>query len=224
MGFVMRGEGILTSAEEGRSTVYVSAQVVGRREFVSIDLTTLNTSRNKIYLFLPTPTMSRRPDIHHLRLAVKLAEEALLAGDDPFGSVLVDDATGRVLAQDRNRTKTGRDGDGVPDATLHPEIELARWAERHLSPAARAATTVYTSGEHCPMCAAAHAHCGLGRIVYVSSSAQYRAWREEFGAPAGRVAALAIGDVVPGLVVEGPVEGLDEEVKALQRRRLTEGK
>ena len=87
--------------------------------------------------------MAERPDIQHLRLAVKLAEEALLAGDDPFGSVLVD-GDGRVLHQDRNRTKTGRDGDMRADATLHPEIELARWAQLNLGPEERAKTTVYS--------------------------------------------------------------------------------
>ncbi|KAH7362358.1 CMP/dCMP deaminase [Plectosphaerella cucumerina] len=162
--------------------------------------------------------MSSRPDIHHLRLSVKLAEEALLAGDDPFGSVLVDDATGAVLHQDRNRVTTGA------DATYHPEIELARWAQKNLSPEARRATTVYTSGEHCAMCTMAHAYCGLGRIIFVSSSEQYRAWRAEFGAPAARVAPLGIKDVAPDIVVEGPISGLDEEVKELQRRRLTGGK
>ena len=33
-----------------------------------------------------------------------------------------------------------------------------------------AACTVYTSGEHCPMCSAAHAWVGLGRIVYAVSA------------------------------------------------------
>src|SRR5699024_12203067 len=44
--------------------------------------------------------------------------------------------------------------------TMHPEFELARWAANNMSPEARAQATVYTSGEHCPMCAAAHAWVG----------------------------------------------------------------
>ena len=66
--------------------------------------------------------------------------------------------------EDRNRVKDG-------DATRHPEFAIARWAVDNLTPAERAAATVYTSGEHCPMCAAAHAWVGLGRIVYATSSA-----------------------------------------------------
>ena len=102
-------------------------------------------------------------DLPHLRRCVELAAEAVDAGDHPFGSVLVA-ADGRVLAEDRNRENT------MADATRHPEFELARWAAANMTAADRAAATVFTSGEHCPMCAAAHAWVGLGRIVYVSSS------------------------------------------------------
>jgi tRNA(Arg) A34 adenosine deaminase TadA len=77
---------------------------------------------------------------------------------------------------------------------------------------------VFTSGEHCPMCSAAHAWVGLGRIVYVSSSAQLIAWLAELGVPPSPVIPLAINQVAPGLVVQGPVPGLDEQVRELHRR------
>src|SRR5690606_24906375 len=97
-------------------------------------------------------------DLAHLTRCGELASEALDAGDEPFGSLLVD-GSGRVLFEDRNRVKDG-------DHTRHPEFEIARWAAKNLSSAERASATVYTSGEHCPMCAAAHGWVGLGRIVY----------------------------------------------------------
>ena len=100
--------------------------------------------------------------------AVELAEAALACGDEPFGSVLVA-AGGEVLFEDHNHVAGG-------DHTQHPEFAIARWAAQHLSPADRAAATVYTSGEHCPMCSAAHGCVGLGRIVYASSSAQLSEW------------------------------------------------
>jgi tRNA(Arg) A34 adenosine deaminase TadA len=78
------------------------------------------------------------------RRRVELAAEALAAGDEPFGSVLV-----------------GENG-AVP-------------AEDH---------TWVASGEPCPMCAAAHAWVGLGRIVYVASSDQLSAWLRELCVPA----------------------------------------
>jgi tRNA(Arg) A34 adenosine deaminase TadA len=68
------------------------------------------------------------------------------------------------------------------------------------------------------MCAAAHAWVGLGRIVYVSSSEQLITWRAELGMPASPVLPLTINQVAPGLVVQGPVPGLDEEVHDLHRR------
>ena len=78
--------------------------------------------------------------------------------------------------------------------------------------------TVYTSGEHCPMCAAAHGWVGLGRIVYAVSAAQLDSWLHDWGIPPAPVRALPIRDVAPGVVVEGPVPALEAEVRALHRR------
>ncbi|MGW7404781.1 nucleoside deaminase [Streptomyces sp. NPDC054833] len=149
-------------------------------------------------------------ELPFVRRCVELAAEALAAGDEPFGSVLVS-ADGDVLAEDHNRVASG-------DRTRHPEFELARWAAEHLTPAERASATVYTSGEHCPMCAAAHAWVGLGRIVYVTSSEQLTFWLAELAVPAPPVRALPIREVAPGVLVEGPVPELVEDVRALHRR------
>ena len=150
-------------------------------------------------------------DLPHLRRCVELAAEAVEAGDFPFGSVLAA-ADGTVLAEERNREVT------AGDATRHPEFELARWAAANMTPPERAAATVYTSGEHCPMCAAAHGWVGLGRIVYVTSTEQAGAWLAELGVSTGPVLPLAIQDVVPGVEVAGPVPGLAEQVRDLHRR------
>jgi tRNA(Arg) A34 adenosine deaminase TadA len=152
-------------------------------------------------------------DLIHLRRCVELAEEALDAGDEPFGSVLVD-GSGQALAEDRNRTADG-------DQTRHPELELARWAAAHLSGADRAGATVYTSGEHCPMCAAAHAWVGLGRIVYAVSTAQLVELRQALGLAPSPVTPLPVPQVAPGVVVEGPADELVDDVLALHRRAAT---
>ncbi len=152
----------------------------------------------------------KEAELSYLRRCVELAAEALEAGDDPFGSVLVS-GDGTVLAEDRNRTAAG-------DRTRHPEFELARWAAERMTPAERAAATVYTSGEHCPMCAAAHAWVGLGRIVYAASSAQLTGWLDEFGVPAPPVRPLPVEEVAPGVQVAGPAPELTEEIKELHRR------
>jgi tRNA(Arg) A34 adenosine deaminase TadA len=150
-------------------------------------------------------------DLVHLRRCVALAAEALEAGDDPFGSVLVD-ANGNVLAEARNRESSSA------DPTAHPELALAQWAAKHLPPGARTAVTVYTSGEHCPMCAAAHAWVGLGRIVFAASSAQLADWRSGWGLQASPVAVLAVTVVAPGIPVAGPVTPLDQEMRMLHER------
>ncbi|CAM5650912.1 MULTISPECIES: nucleoside deaminase [Streptomyces] len=154
--------------------------------------------------------MVRDSELRYLRRCVELATEALDAGDEPFGSVLVA-GDGTVLAEDRNRVADG-------DRTRHPELELARWSAAHLTPEERAAATVYTSGEHCPMCAAAHAWVGLGRIVYIVSSVQLSALLAELGVPAPPVRTLPVRDIAPDVAVEGPVPELVDEVRQLHRR------
>lgn len=104
------------------------------------------------------------------------------------------------------------------DSTRHPEFELARWAARNLTPEERAAATVYTSGEHCPMCSAAHAWVGLGKIVYIASSAQLRRWLASWGVRPGPVAPLPIQEVAPGIPVRGPIPEFEDEIRALYRR------
>lgn len=154
--------------------------------------------------------MTDATDLKHLRRCVELAREALEAGDAPFGSVLVA-ADGTVLAEDRNRVSGG-------DRTRHPEFALARWAAENMVPADRAGATVYTSGEHCPMCAAAHGFVGLGRIVYAGSTDQLVGWRGEFGAPASPISPLPIQAVAPGVAVDGPAPELADDLRELHRR------
>ena len=150
-------------------------------------------------------------DLKHLRRCIELAEEALEKGDEPFGSVLVS-SHGQILCEDHNHVASG-------DHTQHPEFALARWAANNMTPEDRAAAVVYTSGEHCPMCAAAHGWAGLGRIVYASSSAQLVQWMGELDVPPSRVKNLPIRDVIRDTVVEGPVPELADEVRALHYRR-----
>ncbi|WP_313662413.1 nucleoside deaminase [Cellulosimicrobium cellulans] len=155
-------------------------------------------------------TLPTADDLLHLRRCVELAREALDDGDEPFGSLLVD-RDGVVRFEDRNRVKDG-------DATRHPEFEIARWAAEHLTPDERRDAVVYTSGEHCAMCSAAHAWVGLGLIVYASSTTQLVGWLDEWGVAPGPVRPLAIGDVAPGVAVRGPAYELAPEIRSLHAR------
>ena len=116
-----------------------------------------------------------------------------------------------MLYADRNRVKDG-------DQTRHPEFDIARWAGEHVPQAERAACTVYTSGEHCPMCSAAHAWVGLGRIVYAVSGAQLGGWLTEWGVAPGPVTPMSVQQVAPGVPVDGPAPELEDEVRALHAR------
>ncbi|MFJ9313273.1 nucleoside deaminase [Pimelobacter simplex] len=149
-------------------------------------------------------------DLRHLDRCVELAEAAVDAGDEPFGSVLVG-PDGTVLMEDHNRVS-------ADDGTRHPELAIALWAAANVPPADRAALTVYTSGEHCAMCSAAHAWAGLGRIVFATSTPQLVAWYADLGLPASPVAALRISEVAPGLPTDGPVDAYAERVRALHVR------
>ncbi len=126
-----------------------------------------------------------------------------------------------VLFEDHNHVAGG-------DHTQHPEftlarwaanhMTLARWAANHMTPEERSKATVYTSGEHCPMCAAAHGWVGLGRIVYASSSEQLVQWLSEMEVAPSRVRSLPIQDIVRDITVDGPVPELAEQIRQLHHQ------
>lgn len=157
----------------------------------------------------------KESDLQFLQRCIALAETALEAGDEPFGSVLVSEE-GNILLEARNQVDSG-------DPTQHPELEIARWAAKYMTPLERKRATVYTSGEHCPMCAAAHGWVGLGRIVYASSAQQLSSWFTALGAPPPPVKMLPIQEIVPDLDVEGPVTELAEQIRAMHVRRFQYG-
>jgi tRNA(Arg) A34 adenosine deaminase TadA len=147
-------------------------------------------------------------DLLHLRRCIDLAREARDRGDEPFGSLLVG-GDGTVLAERSNMVHTGH------DVTEHPELWLAAWASRNLSPEASAAATLYTSGESCAMCSTAQFWAGVGRLVFVMSGEQLGAKR----GPGSPSIALSSREVFSrtnaSIEVEGPVDELVEEVLAL---------
>ena len=147
-------------------------------------------------------------DVKQLRRCVELAAEATARGDDPFGSLLLS-GDGAVLAERSNRVVTSG------DVTAHPELHLAQWASVNLTPEQRSAATMYTSGEHCPMCAAAHVWAGIGRLVFALSAEQIR------DVSSGTSIRLSVREVIERsnatVVVEGPCDDLVDEAQALFR-------
>jgi tRNA(Arg) A34 adenosine deaminase TadA len=155
--------------------------------------------------------VSRDVDLQHLRRCSELAGIALKAGHGPFGAVLVG-ANGQTLYEDHNRVTD-------EDQTLHAELGVIRWVVANLAPVQRIRTTLYTSCEPCPMCAATHAWAGLGRIVYATSNVQLTDWLISWDVPAPPVVMLPVRTVAPRAVVDGPAPELEEEIKALYEVR-----
>ncbi|UJF29530.1 nucleoside deaminase [Kaistella sp. 97-N-M2] len=153
-------------------------------------------------------------DEKYLRRCLELAKEAEEAGDEAFGSVLVN-VNGKIIAEARNR---------VHEKTIlaHPELDLAYWAAENLSAEERATTTMYTTGEHCPMCSAAHGWVGIGTLVYLSSAQQLGEWQKEFNLPSAPIHFLPVEDIIKNVVVRGPAEGnLLVEIKNLHQQAWT---
>jgi tRNA(Arg) A34 adenosine deaminase TadA len=146
-----------------------------------------------------TPT-----DVEHLRRCLDLARAARARGDEPFGSLLVG-PDGGVLAERENAVVT------TGDRTAHPELALAGWGSVHLTPAERAASVMYTSCEHCAMCAAGHYWAGIGRLVFAVSGEQLVGVVPR-GVP---VLALSSREVLSrgsfSVTVEGPCDELADE-------------
>ena len=99
-------------------------------------------------------------DERFMRMAIEEARQ----GDYPFGAVIV--RNGEVIARGRNLgIKNG-------DPTAHGEMVAIRRCLADHGSAALEGSTLYTSGESCPMCMGAIIWCGIGRVVYDASIAQ----------------------------------------------------
>jgi len=145
-------------------------------------------------------------DLTLLRHAIELARTARDAGDQPFGALLVS-GQGQILTEERNTVVVDR------DVTAHAELKLARWASRNLDVTERRRSTIYTSGEPCPMCAVAHANAELGRLVFAFSARQLA---QLSGDPGWRLPARDLFDRRGlDIIVEGPATELTSEATAL---------
>lgn len=146
-------------------------------------------------------------DLEHLRHAIRLSDEARLAGDMPFGAVLVAPG-GAVLALGRNSIFSSR------DLTAHAEINALRAASAHCSAQQIASATMFASGEPCPMCSGAMVRLGLRRLVFgIRTSVAMPYIPPAAGALAAGVSCRDILRLAPaGIEVLGPV--LEEEARA----------
>ncbi len=98
-----------------------------------------------------------------MRLALAEAQAAADAGEAPIGAVLVDPASGDVVAVGRNAPVA------LHDPTAHAEIAALRAGGAERGNYRLTGLTLYVTLEPCPMCAGAVSHARIGRLVYGAS-------------------------------------------------------
>lgn len=95
-----------------------------------------------------------------MRMALDLAQAAADAGEAPIGAVIVDPATGEVVATGANAPIAGH------DPTAHAEVVALRRAGEATGNYRLTGLTLYVTLEPCAMCAGAISHARIGRVVY----------------------------------------------------------
>ena len=97
-----------------------------------------------------------------MRLALDAAQAAADRGEVPVGAVVVDPASGEVLAVAGNETI------GRADPTAHAEILALRAAATRLGNYRLTGLTLVVTLEPCAMCAGAVSHARIGRLVFAA--------------------------------------------------------
>jgi tRNA(Arg) A34 adenosine deaminase TadA len=101
---------------------------------------------------------SKLDHAHYMRQAI---EQARHVPELPFGAVIVEAASGEVIAEGHNHS--------TESPTYHGEIyAINRCAARHPQ-IDWSQLVLYTTAEPCPMCQSAIAWAGIGMVVYGSS-------------------------------------------------------
>ncbi|MCR5877859.1 tRNA adenosine(34) deaminase TadA [Phenylobacterium sp. J367] len=95
-----------------------------------------------------------------MRIALQAAQAAADAGETPVGAVVVDPATGEVVAVGANQPI------GSHDPTAHAEIVALREAARKLGNYRLTGLTLVVTLEPCAMCAGAISHARIGRVLF----------------------------------------------------------
>jgi tRNA(adenine34) deaminase len=101
-----------------------------------------------------------------MRIALEAAQAAAERGETPVGAVVVDPATGEVVA-------IGANGPiGAHDPTAHAEIVALRAAAARLGNYRLTGLTLVVTLEPCAMCAGAISHARIGRLVFGAEDAK----------------------------------------------------
>ena len=94
--------------------------------------------------------------------AFRTRDEAVRAGDQPFGAVVVKD--GRILGFGPSRVVLKK------DATAHAEREAIREAQARLGRSDLSGAVLYSSSRPCSACEAAAAEANIARMIHGSEA------------------------------------------------------
>ena len=97
-------------------------------------------------------------DIAFMYEALRLAEQAALAGEVPVGAVVVKD--GRIIGRGSNAPISRH------DPTAHAEISALRDAAQHLGNYRLVDCELFVTLEPCAMCVGAMFHARISRVVF----------------------------------------------------------
>jgi tRNA(Arg) A34 adenosine deaminase TadA len=99
-------------------------------------------------------------DAGYMEIALDEARAAAGRGEVPVGAVLVDGATGDILARAGNRTEE------AADPTAHAEMLVIRESAANAAAPRLAGCDLYVTLEPCAMCAAAISFARIRRLYY----------------------------------------------------------
>jgi tRNA(adenine34) deaminase len=99
-------------------------------------------------------------DEQTMRIALAEAQAAAERGEAPIGAVVVDPASGQIVA------RAGNSPIGLSDPTAHAEILALRAAAAKLGNYRLTGLTLVVTLEPCAMCAGAISHARIGRLVF----------------------------------------------------------
>ena len=101
-----------------------------------------------------------------MRIALEEAQAAAAEGEAPIGAVVIDPATGQVIARAHNAPI------GRHDPSAHAEILALREAGEALGNYRLTGLTLVVTLEPCAMCAGAISHARIGRLVFGAADAK----------------------------------------------------
>ncbi len=150
--------------------------------------------------------MAFKEDRYYIERAIELANHAKERGDNPFGSLLVDEH-GHILMEDENTQDTEN------DITGHPELKIARRAAAKYDEEFLRKCTMYNSAEPCTMCTGAIYWSGIGRIVFGISKERLNEIKNNGVGSINYSIHDLLGNSGKTFEVVGPMEDMKEEVE-----------